>query len=66
LKTLAIERTAEAKFDVIATGIATKIGYKTIPWLRFSLFLTYIYTVLTLFVTFYRPDFYNVREYLII
>mmetsp|Transcript_25454 Transcript_25454/g.19202 ORF Transcript_25454/g.19202 Transcript_25454/m.19202 type:complete len:86 (-) Transcript_25454:319-576(-) len=35
------------------------MGYEKVPWFRFTLILTYIYTLITILVLFYRPDFYN-------
>lgn len=57
-----VEKHAEVKFDKIAIGIASKMGYEEIPWFKFTLYLTYIYTVLTILVLTYRPDFFNVSN----
>jgi len=56
-----VEQVAIERFDEVATTVATKLGYQTVPWFRITLYLTYIYTALTCMVMFYRPDFYNVR-----
>jgi len=54
-----VEQEAVEVFDEISNNLARKMGYDSIPWFRFTIILTYIYTALTCLVLFYRPDFYN-------
>lgn len=37
------------------------MGMNEIPWYRWTLYLTFIYTILTILVCFHRQDFLNVR-----
>lgn len=55
-----VEKNVEEKFDVISQQVASKLGMKEIPWFRWTLNLTFVYTVLTILVCFHRQDFLNV------
>ncbi|CDW87383.1 c2 domain containing protein [Stylonychia lemnae] len=46
-----VEKRAEQKFDEYSNIIASKIGMKEIPWYSWTLYLTLIYTILTLLLT---------------
>lgn len=54
-----VEQEAAQVFDNVSNNIAKQLGYKEVPWFRCTIILTYLYTVLTILVLFYRPDFYN-------
>jgi hypothetical protein len=53
------EREIERKVDIIATRFARRAGYSSVPWFQLTWYLLWIYTVLTCFVMFSRPDFLN-------
>ncbi len=43
----------------MADKLAHSAGYDSVPWFPLTVQLIYIYTVLTMFVMFLRPDFLN-------
>lgn len=45
--------------DDVATALAQKAGYESVPWFSLTWWVLWIYTILTLFVMFLRPDFLN-------
>ncbi len=45
--------------DNIGMNIASKLGFQNVPWFTLTKILLWIYTVLTIFVMFFRPDFVN-------
>lgn len=51
----------EERFDVVTKNIANKMGMSTIPWFKFTYYLTLAYAAVTCLVLFYREDFFNVR-----
>ena len=53
------EKKIEQNFDQVTTSIAEKFGMKTIPWLKFTYYLTLLYSMITIFVLFQRADFFN-------
>ena len=46
-------------FDNISQNIATKLGFNYVPWFTLTKIVLGIYTSLTCFVLFFRPDFLN-------
>jgi hypothetical protein len=52
----------EERFDVVTKNIASKMGMSTIPWFKFTYYLTLTYAAVTCLVLFYREDFFNVSE----
>ena len=46
-------------FDNVAMGVAMKLGFSHVPWYSLTLVVLGIYTVLTLFVLFFKSDFIN-------
>ena len=42
------------------------MGMKEIPWLKFTIYLTFFYSIVTILVLFSRPDFVNVSLIIII
>lgn len=53
------EKEVEAKIDNVALTFAKKAGYNEVPWFKLTWWLLGLYTVLTIFVMFMRPDFLN-------
>lgn len=53
------EKAMEQKFDQVAARFAHRAGYESVPWFRLTWFILWIYTILTVFVLFHRPDFIN-------
>lgn len=47
------------KFDNISQNIASKFGFNYVPWFTFTCIVLGIYTLLTICVLFFRPDFLN-------
>lgn len=45
--------------DNISSNIAYKLGFNYVPWFTLTKILLGIYTALTCFVLFFRPDFIN-------
>jgi hypothetical protein len=45
--------------DNISANIAVKLGFKSVPWFTLTKIVLGIYTALTCFVLFFRPDFIN-------
>ncbi len=45
--------------DNIGLSIASKLGFQNVPWFTLTKVMLWIYTVLTIFVLFFRPDFVN-------
>jgi len=56
----AVEKRVEQKFDEFSNKLAQKIGMKEIPWFKWTLYMTFIYAVVTVLVLFHRSDFLNV------
>eukprot|EP00347_Sterkiella_histriomuscorum_P014348 403361215 len=54
-----VEKTVESKFDEVSQTVASKLGMKEIPWFRWTMNLTVVYTILTILVCFHRQDFMN-------
>lgn len=55
------EKKLSKKVDVFAHGLAKKIGYDNVPWFALTEVVLGIYSILTIFSMFFRPDFFNVR-----
>jgi hypothetical protein len=57
-----VEEAYVEKVDFIAVKVAEKLGYGDgdVPWFRWTWILLLVYTVLTIGVMIYRPDFVNV------
>jgi len=53
------EHAIEHHVDVYASKLAVKAGLDTVPWFQLTWWLLWIYTCLTLFGMFLRPDFLN-------
>lgn len=53
------EKEIEKKIDQVASTFAKKAGYDSVPWFTLTWYLLWLYTVLTIFVMFLRPDFIN-------
>ena len=53
------EKVMEAKIDIVANNLAKKYGYESVPWFKLTWWLLWIYTLLTVLVMFFRPDFIN-------
>ena len=53
------EKKLEVKIDIVADKVAEKMGYRSLPWLKATWFLLWIYTVLTILVLIQRSDFIN-------
>jgi hypothetical protein len=62
-RALHAEQQASVKFDEVASVVAQKIGMRGIPWYNLTLYLTGIYTVVTVLTLFHRADFLNVSNY---
>lgn len=45
--------------DNISNNIANKLGFSYVPWFTLTKIVLGIYTLLTCFVLFFRPDFVN-------
>lgn len=58
---MVVEKHAVAKFDEVASAVATKMGIREIPWYSVTLYLTIFYTVITLLTLFSRVDILNVN-----
>ena len=46
----------------MAHGIAKRMGYEVVPWYVLTQIVLSVYTVLTIFSMFFRPDFFNVYK----
>lgn len=55
------EKKLSKRVDVFAHGLAKKIGYDSVPWFALTEVVLGIYSILTIFSMFFRPDFFNVR-----
>jgi hypothetical protein len=53
------ERVIEERLDAVTAVFAQRAGYESVPWFRLTWIILWIYTVLTVFVLFHRPDFIN-------
>jgi hypothetical protein len=53
------EKAVEKKLDAVASRFAKKVGYESVPWFQLTWVLLWLYTFLTFFVLFHRPDFIN-------
>lgn len=53
------EKAVEKRLDAVASRFAKKVGYETVPWFQLTWVLLWLYTFLTFFVMFFRPDFVN-------
>jgi len=49
----------EKQLDQVAAEFAQKIGYDSVPWFKLTVQLIYLYSAVTIFVMFLRPDFLN-------
>lgn len=56
------EKQFEQKLDEMTNTVAERLGLREIPWFTVTVWLTAFYTVLTVFVCFYREDFLNVNQ----
>jgi len=54
-----MERSLEAKVDIITEKISRKMGYDEIPWLYFTWNCLLVYLLCTCLVMFYKADFIN-------
>ena len=59
-KAIALEKNVEHKFDEVSQKVAEKLGMREIPWFKWTYNLTIVYSIVTCFVMFHRPDFFNV------
>jgi len=55
------EKKLSKRVDVLAHGFAKKMGYETVPWFLLTQIVLGVYSALTVFAMFFRPDFFNVR-----
>lgn len=53
------EKVIEERFDAVTAVFAQRAGYQSVPWFRITWIILWIYTMLTIFVLFHRPDFIN-------
>lgn len=53
------EKKLEKKIDLVADRVAERMGYRTLPWLKATWFLLWVYTILTILVLIQRSDFIN-------
>ena len=53
------EKQVEEKFDSVSANLAYRMGYDEVPWIKATWSLLWLYTILTIFVMYYRPDFVN-------
>lgn len=58
---LPVEKNIEEQFDKVTVTIAKSMGIQTIPWFKFTYYLTCIYAACTVLVMFYRSDFFNMN-----
>ena len=65
-RAVAMEKVAQEKFEVVTQIVAEKMGLQEIPWLKLTLWSTFIYGIITVLVLFHRPDFINVRKLFIL
>lgn len=49
------------KFDLLAHGVAKKLGYDMVPWFILTQLVLGVYVILTILAMFFRQDFFNVR-----
>ena len=54
------EKKLSKKVDVIAHGFAKRMGYDAVPWFVLTQIVLAVYSILTIFSMFFRPDFFNV------
>jgi hypothetical protein len=45
--------------DQVSISIANKFGFSTVPWFTLTKIVLGIYTILTILILFFRPDFIN-------
>lgn len=54
------EKKLAKRVELIAHGVAKRLGYETVPWFQLTQFVLAIYLTLTVLSMFFRPDFFNV------
>ena len=53
------EKKMEQKVDNVAAVFAKRAGYNSVPWFQLTWWVLWLYTLLTVFVMYSRPDFIN-------
>ena len=53
------EKVVEEKVDAISQNIANTLGFEDVPWFQLTWVVLWIYSGLTVFIMFMRPDNIN-------